>query len=87
MFMHDYGGGEGVWPCDDIADKYFVQSEIVLKQKNNKELFAEYLCHNSSFYSFSWFSTRSNTVCFIKAYNIVFILSVLTTVGSKWVSL
>ena len=53
MLMHDYGRWGGGWPYDDISkNNFFSQSEIVLKQKKNK-LFAVYLCHNTSFYSFS----------------------------------
>ena len=33
MLMHDYGGGGGGWPYDDISKKNFSQSEIVLKQR------------------------------------------------------
>ena len=32
MLMQDYGGGGGGWPCDDISN-FFLQCEIVLKQK------------------------------------------------------
>ena len=58
MLMHEYGGGGGGWPYDDKSKKNFSQSEI----------FAVYLCHNNSFYLFSWFSTRYINCCFIIAY-------------------
>ena len=31
MLMHDYGGGEGGWPCDEISKEVFFQSEVVFK--------------------------------------------------------
>ena len=31
MLMHDYGGGGGCSPCDDISKQVFLQSEIVFK--------------------------------------------------------
>ena len=31
MLMHDYGGGGGGWPCDDIRKQFSLQSETVFK--------------------------------------------------------
>ena len=34
VFTHDYGGGGGGWPYDDIGkNNFFSQNEIALKQK------------------------------------------------------
>ena len=72
MLMHNYG--EGGWLYDGQAKINFWTRRNSFETKHNKYVFAVYLCHNNSFCSLSWFSTRSITCCFIKA-NAMFFIS------------
>ena len=68
ILVHNFGVGVevGLW---HKQISFFTKTNS-FETRNNI-----YLCHNNSFHSFSWFSTRS-ICCFIKAYNVFFISDV-----------